>query len=321
MRGGRGRLGALAHDLHPGKAPRARRAYARSFDDGTTIELQTEEEIYRPRAIPSIDESGDGEAAFAPAPAATLAQGFSHFKALRATTSPRGRRAIQPPSPREGASRRARRRRRAEELSAPSPRGLSDALAADLATAPAPRADAAETLLDPEVLKKDLQGLTSAKPGDGPSPEASAPAAAPSPGEESVEPPRLTHEVFDDLLRGQAGPALAAMKSAAKAPGPGHAIFDRFPRGLAHAATYDVGTFDVKRRFDELDRQLNVAWAPPTLAAVSSETAPALLPFELRADLEQMRTQAAAAPGSRIVPLVDHNGEAQVAQEPEGADQ
>ena len=319
MRGGRDRLGALADELNPGKAPPARRSYVRSFDDGTTIELQTAEEIYRPRTIPAVEGNGEGETAQNMEPTATQAQGFSHFMALRASSSPGVRQAAGLGLSRERASRRRvrRRRRRAEELSTVRALGRPAALTPNLAAAPALPAEAEEMILDPEVLKKDLQGLTSARPGDAPSPEAGAPPAAPPPNEDPAEPPKLTHEVFDDLRRGQAGPALAAMKSASKTSGLSHAIFDRFPRGLSQAAKYDVGTFDVKRRFDELDQKLEAAWLPPPRPVASFGAASALLPFELRADLDQMRAQAgvvAALP--QIVPFVKHKGVPLMAQEP-----
>jgi hypothetical protein len=108
------------------------------------------------------------------------------------------------------------------------------------------------------------------------------------------------------------------MRSASKASGLGHAVFDSFPRGLSQAAKYDVGTFDVKRSFDELDRKLEAAWTPHPQHMASSEAARTLLPFELRADLDQMRAQAgAAAAPPQIVPFVKHKAVPLVAHEAE----
>ena len=321
----RDRLGALADELGPGKTrPATRRSYARSFDDGTTIELQTEEEVYRPRSIPAVEANGEEQPSQAREPEPVQAQGFSHWTALRASWSPGVRsRTAAFGSPSERASRRRarRHRRRVEERSESRVLGRSGSLAVEPSAAPATPADAGEPLLDPEVLRKDLQGLASMRPAAAPPPEAGgASPAAPSPAGEPATPPKLTHEIFDDLRRGQAGPALAAMKSASKSAGPGHAVFDRFPQGLSQAARYDVGTFDVTRRFDELDRRLEAAWTPPPAPPARPEaaSAPALLPFELRADLEQMRPRArdtVAAP-PQVVPFVKHEGVPLVAQEP-----
>lgn len=294
MRRQRDRLGALANELRPGAAPTPpRRSYARSFDDGTTIELQTEEELYRPPSIPANESNGDG------AEDVVRAQGLSHWTALRASwsaaTAPRAAPvpASEPPS-----QRRARRRRlRAEQR--PMARAMNAPAAPPAPTPvpqPTPRAvpDADESLLDPDVLRKDLQGLPSRAQPPAPSDDAAPTAPPPS---DATEAPKLTHEIFDELRRGQAGQALAAMKSASKPQTLGHAIFDRFPRGLSQAATYDVGAFDVKRRFDDLDRRLEAAWtAPPAQPSLAASAAPALLPFELREDLEQMRADAKPAP-------------------------
>jgi hypothetical protein len=292
----RDRLSALAAELRDGTPPQARRCYQRAFDDGTTIELVTEAATYpAPNEAPIEAESGEDSAWV------SLQASWSSAFARAAEGGEEVGQALTPSEERRRRRRWRRRHRRfAEEMTAPvtvaethrpavasTPNGAG-------ATARREPEPAEPPPLDPEVLRKDLEGLAPASPTPPPAP----PAVAPAPPKAEPSPPPITHEVFDRLRQGRAGEALAAMKSASKSASPSQDVFDRFPRGLVQPMTYDVGTFEVKQRFDEFDRRLAAADSPqPAPASPDGDAgedggAPALLPFDLREDLEQLRAQA-----------------------------
>jgi hypothetical protein len=264
LSGPRQRLAALAAELGgQTAAPVPRRSYERAFDDGATIELYTE-------ATPYFARREDVE---------LLAE---------------DERRQYPPLPVPPSARRPSRTAAAARV--PPVRAASLPPATPPETASAPE----RAVLDPELLEQDLQALR-AMPAPAPAPSPSAPAAPPH---QEAGPPRLDHEIFDQLRQGRASETLAAMKSASKGPtSPSHQVFDGLRGRLAQATTYDVGTFDVKRRFDDFDRRL-MSERPraPSPASMSSaqppvETAaPSLPPYELREDLEQMRAAKAAGP-------------------------